>query len=64
MKALDWLDKNQLAGETDFEAMQKELRGVVNPITMKKTWMAYQDRTYQQEAARTAAASTSRPDGG
>merc|ERR1712100_170525 len=33
--ALDWLDKNQLAEKDEFEAKQKELEGVVNPIMMK-----------------------------
>merc|ERR1712076_212232 len=33
--ALDWLDKNQLAEKDEFEAQQKELEGVVNPIMMK-----------------------------
>merc|ERR1711868_125149 len=33
--ALDWLDKNQLAEKDEFEARQKELEGVVNPIVMK-----------------------------
>merc|ERR1711871_271857 len=33
--ALDWLDKNQLADKDEFEAKQKELEGVVNPIMMK-----------------------------
>merc|ERR1712064_19369 len=33
--ALDWLDKNQLAEKEEFEAKQKELEGVVNPIMMK-----------------------------
>merc|ERR1712093_390653 len=33
--ALDWLDKNQLAEREEFEAKQKELEGVVNPIMMK-----------------------------
>merc|ERR1712084_173266 len=33
--ALDWLDKNQLAEKDEFEARQKELEGVVNPIMMK-----------------------------
>merc|ERR1712051_633369 len=33
--ALDWLDKNQLAEKDEFEANQKELEGVVNPIMMK-----------------------------
>jgi len=34
-EALDWLDKNQLAEKDEFEARQKELEGVVNPIMMK-----------------------------
>merc|ERR1711979_39533 len=33
--ALDWLDENQLAEKDEFEAQQKELEGVVNPIMMK-----------------------------
>merc|ERR1712232_405550 len=33
--ALDWLDKNQLAEKDEFEAKQKELEAVVNPIMMK-----------------------------
>merc|ERR1711896_36552 len=33
--ALDWLDKNQLAEKDEFEAKQKELEGIVNPIMMK-----------------------------
>merc|ERR1711957_601783 len=32
---LDWLDKNQLAEKDEFDAKQKELEGVVNPIMMK-----------------------------
>merc|ERR1712137_654935 len=32
---LDWLDKNQLAEKDEFEAKQKDLEGVVNPIMMK-----------------------------
>merc|ERR1712203_1023520 len=32
---LDWLDKNQMAEKDEFEAQQKELEGVVNPIMMK-----------------------------
>merc|ERR1711953_1158631 len=32
---LDWLDKNQMAEKDEFEAKQKELEGVVNPIMMK-----------------------------
>merc|ERR1712119_187930 len=31
----DTLDKNQLAEKDEFEAKQKELEGVVNPIMMK-----------------------------
>merc|ERR1712195_334871 len=31
----DWLDKNQLAEKDEFEAKQKEIEGVVNPIMMK-----------------------------
>merc|ERR1712011_31895 len=34
-ESLDWLDKNQLAEKDEFEAKQKELEGVVNPIMMK-----------------------------
>merc|ERR1711933_506279 len=33
--ALDLLDKNQLAEKDEFEAKQKELEAVVNPIMMK-----------------------------
>merc|ERR1711966_161730 len=33
--ALDWLDKNQLAEKEEFDAKQKELEAVVNPIMMK-----------------------------
>merc|ERR1712157_414447 len=33
--SLDWLDKNQLAEKDEFEAKQKELEAVVNPIMMK-----------------------------
>merc|ERR1712139_443252 len=33
--ALDWLDKNQMAEKEEFEAKQKELEAVVNPIMMK-----------------------------
>merc|ERR1712217_914138 len=32
---LDWLDKNQLAEKDEFEAKQKELEGVINPLMMK-----------------------------
>merc|ERR1712032_1464317 len=34
-ETLDRLDKNQLAEKDEFEAKQKELEGVVNPIMMK-----------------------------
>jgi len=34
-EALDWLDKNQLAEKDEFEAKQKELEGIINPIMMK-----------------------------
>merc|ERR1712039_84670 len=34
-EALDWLDKNQLAEADEFDAKQKEVEGVVNPIMMK-----------------------------
>merc|ERR1712176_1380661 len=34
-ESIDWLDKNQLAEKDEFEAKQKELEGVVNPIMMK-----------------------------
>merc|ERR1711918_275157 len=34
-ETLDWLDKNQLAEKEEFEAKQKELEGIVNPIMMK-----------------------------
>merc|ERR1712151_1082716 len=33
--ALDWLDKNQLAEKDEFEAKQKEIEAIVNPIMMK-----------------------------
>merc|ERR1712118_356900 len=33
--ALDWLDKNQMAEKDEFEAKQKDVEGVVNPIMMK-----------------------------
>merc|ERR1711907_114966 len=34
-ETLDWLDKSQLAEKDGFEAKQKELEGIVNPIMMK-----------------------------
>merc|ERR1711904_396543 len=33
--ALDWLDKNQMAEKDEFEAKQKDVEGIVNPIMMK-----------------------------
>merc|ERR1712159_630719 len=33
--ALDWLDKNQMAEKDEFEAQQKDLESVINPIMMK-----------------------------
>ena len=32
---MDWLERNQMAETEEFEAKQKELEGVVNPIMMK-----------------------------
>jgi len=34
-ETLDWLERNQMAETEEFEAKQKELEGVVNPIMMK-----------------------------
>uniref|UniRef100_A0A0G4F3G9 Heat shock protein 70 n=1 Tax=Chromera velia CCMP2878 TaxID=1169474 RepID=A0A0G4F3G9_9ALVE len=34
-EALQWLDRNQLAEKEEFEAKQKELEGVCNPVMMK-----------------------------
>merc|ERR1719253_2198554 len=34
-ETLDWLERNQMAETDEFEAKQKELEGVVNPIMMK-----------------------------
>merc|ERR1711862_343283 len=34
-EALDWLDKNQMAEKDEFEAKQKDIEGIVNPIMMK-----------------------------
>jgi len=34
-EALDWLEKNQMAEKEEFEAKQKEVEGVANPIMMK-----------------------------
>jgi len=33
--ALDWLEKNQMAEKEEFEAKQKEVEGIANPIMMK-----------------------------
>jgi L1 cell adhesion molecule like protein len=32
---LDWLERNQMAETEEFEAKQKELEGIINPIMMK-----------------------------
>ena len=32
---LDWLDKNQIAPQREFEAKQKEIEDIVNPILVK-----------------------------
>jgi len=34
-EALDWLDKNQMAEKEEFEAKQKEIEAIANPIMMK-----------------------------
>merc|ERR1711937_333410 len=34
-ETLDWLDKNQMAEKDEFDAKQKEVEGIVNPIMMK-----------------------------
>merc|ERR1719345_406204 len=34
-EALDWLDRNQMAETDEFDAKQKEVEGIVNPIMMK-----------------------------
>merc|ERR1711939_539018 len=34
-ECLDWLERNQMAETEEFEAKQKELEGVINPIMMK-----------------------------
>jgi len=34
-EALEWLDKNQMAEKDEFEAKQKDLEAIVNPIMMK-----------------------------
>merc|ERR1711861_30273 len=34
-ETLDWLDRNQTAEKDEFDAKQKELEAVVNPIMMK-----------------------------
>merc|ERR1719152_488753 len=33
--ALDWLDKNQLAEKEEFDAKQKEVEAIANPIMTK-----------------------------
>jgi len=32
---IDWLDKNQMAEKDEFEAKQKDLEAIINPIMMK-----------------------------
>merc|ERR1711897_29776 len=54
-ETLDWLDKNQLAEKDEFEAKQKELEGVVNPIMMK---------VYQAAGGRPAPPEGGMPGGG
>merc|ERR1711935_1003562 len=34
-EALDWLERNQMAEKDEFDAKQKEVEGIVNPIMMK-----------------------------
>jgi L1 cell adhesion molecule like protein len=34
-EALDWLEKNQLAEKEEFDAKQKEVEAIANPIMMK-----------------------------
>jgi len=34
-ETLDWLDKNQMAEKDEFDAKQKDLEAIVNPIMMK-----------------------------
>merc|ERR1712190_442039 len=34
-EALEWLEKNQMAEKDEFEAKQKEVEGIANPIMMK-----------------------------
>merc|ERR1712167_35729 len=34
-EALDWLEKNQMAEKEEFDAKQKEVEAVANPIMMK-----------------------------
>merc|ERR1711970_589701 len=34
-ETLDWLDRNQMAEKDEFDAKQKDLEAVVNPIMMK-----------------------------
>jgi len=34
-KVVDWLDQNQQATKDEYEAQQKELEGIANPIMMK-----------------------------
>merc|ERR1719181_377049 len=34
-EALSWLEKNQMAEKDEFDAKQKEVEAIVNPIMMK-----------------------------
>lgn len=34
-EALDWLEKNSLAEKEEFDAKQKEVEGIANPIMTK-----------------------------
>merc|ERR1719392_322296 len=34
-ETIDWLDKNQMAEKDEFEAKQKDLEAIINPIMMK-----------------------------
>jgi len=52
--ALSWLDRNQLGEKEEFEAKQKEVEAVVNPIMMK---------VYQGAAGEAGAAPGAAPGG-
>ncbi|KAF4669117.1 70-kilodalton heat shock protein [Perkinsus olseni] len=57
--ALSWLDRNQLGEKEEFEAKQKEVEAVVNPIMMK----VYQGAAGQGGAAPGAAPGGAAPGG-